>query len=419
MCKFYSRFPYESIRAVSSATHVKPHSYVSEFRKYGRIKGVDICSGDAIFSSYSKHLSAHHLYFMFHGSTRFALIVGEFHGSPIAVYVPEADILVSVSTRYAEGSPELAWLCDCIDSHDFIDAEIDWRDHHRGSHTVSLLLGFMSNLGHYFWQDISGLAALIETRTSRPMGLPSEIYFPSWLDWPLPGEIFPELSDIPVIRCTTFQEARTLANSANRVAMRFPGIAIKSETRAFIYNSMVSAIGYHKFSSIASACQSHDYLWINLRSHNKAWMSQVSGLASIVNSMFAKFPRFAIYLDGMPNTRNIAEQLKLQIVPGVQVRDGIDSEIRESIVWANNVKAYISVVGSGLVLNSWLSTKPGFAHANKAHLAQSSFWGQASEACIMPAFLSPEDLVEDSDEMYGCYDFDWRVAYEYLSQVFC
>ena len=142
------------------------------------------------------------------------------------------------------------------------------------------------------------------------------------------------------------------------------------------------------------------------------------GLASIVKNLSIRSPRLALYLDGMPDVRTIADELKSLIPSSVPVRYGLEVDIRESLVWANNVKAYISVVGSGLVLNSWLSTKPGFAHANKAHLAQSSFWHQASEDSIMPAFLSSDDLIEDSGEMYGGYDFDWRIAHDILAKMF-
>ncbi|GGA21411.1 hypothetical protein [Okeania sp. KiyG1] len=92
-------------------------------------------------------------------------------------------------------------------------------------------------------------------------------------------------------------------------------------------------------------------------------------------------------------------------------------KLYESIVWANNIDAYIAVVGSGLVITSWLTDKPGVAHGDLAHLAQKSFWYGVKEAGIRPTFLKAQDIQQLNTKAYGNYKVNWKIIYKKILNI--
>ena len=120
--------------------------------------------------------------------------------------------------------------------------------------------------------------------------------------------------------------------------------------------------------------------------------------------------------DGFEDTAGIADDIKALLNADIATVSAIGCSFEESIVWANKVASFVAVVGSGLVINSWLSDCSGVAHGNAAHLKQQQFWN-----CVAPGkgevhFLS-SGQVSGRGDLYGTYDFDWKILADHLNSI--
>jgi hypothetical protein len=129
-----------------------------------------------------------------------------------------------------------------------------------------------------------------------------------------------------------------------------------------------------------------------------------------------EFGNIGVIYDGWTDTTEIRDAIDNRLDPSIIRHDTIGASIHSSIIWAGAVTAYVSVVGSGLVLNSWLVHKPGIAHSNRAHLGQQSFWNSVSSGMVPTKFID-RNLVSDDGSLYGNYDFDWRLLLTDLREV--
>ncbi|NEQ74830.1 MAG: hypothetical protein F6K23_18355 [Okeania sp. SIO2C9] len=75
------------------------------------------------------------------------------------------------------------------------------------------------------------------------------------------------------------------------------------------------------------------------------------------------------------------------------------------------------MVGSGLVITSWLNDKPGVAHADRAHLGQKCFWSEVKESGIEPTFLNHQEVKQLQQGVYKNYQIDWQIIYQKILRI--
>jgi hypothetical protein len=158
-------------------------------------------------------------------------------------------------------------------------------------------------------------------------------------------------------------------------------------------------------------------LWINVRGHNKSWVSQEEGYANIINKLSEDFPNLGIVIDGWIDCNEVVENIQKQLKPTVKVYNTLGCPLPESIVWGHYIDAYIAVVGSGLTITSWLNDKPGVAYANRGHLKQKNFWSKVKEKSIEPNFLDFSEIVEVGTSGWANYEINWEVIYEKILPI--
>ena len=95
----------------------------------------------------------------------------------------------------------------------------------------------------------------------------------------------------------------------------------------------------------------------------------------------------------------------------------LDIKLYESIVWARHIDAYIAVVGSGLVITSWLIDKPGVAHGDRPHLGQKCFWSEVKESGIEPRFLNHQEVKQLQRGVYRNYQVNWEIIYKKIFKI--
>jgi hypothetical protein len=211
----------------------------------------------------------------------------------------------------------------------------------------------------------------------------------------------------------------TLEN--NYFLVRVTGSYIKEDLANRIYQASIQKCSTGFIQAIADAKQHFPLLWINLRGHNKSWISQVDGYANIVKKLSESYPNIGIFFDGYSSEKETMEKIISLIPPNVKTYNGLDLAIHETIPWSFAIDSYIAVIGSGLTLVSWIASKKGVAHSEKDHYGQMIWWSEVRENSIAPA-LVPIDCIKEIEGSYPDkgwlnYDCDWQVIYEEIAKV--
>ncbi|MBW7961803.1 hypothetical protein [Bradyrhizobium sp. BR 10261] len=384
-------------------------SYVLTVFECGGMLVRDPWSGDVVRSSHSFLIDDYHTAFRFCSKEVFYLMVGQTFGRRIAFIVPRLR-LVAIFPLNPINAALLAWITECADH--LVATLISKGASIRRVLTCPTIgggiqVGFRPNLGHYVWQELQGIADVIEAvGVKRIFHLVLGPYAP--FD---PRDVFPELSSVLTTVVKNPVEPFDATFHLNVQHVRPVGLRISSTLRRRIQELSESRLSKERKDAIQARASSKFLVWVNLRSHNKAWKRQVDGTAEVLNRLSERIPNLAVVFDGFSDTADICAAIGGLLDPEIDVVNTLGCPLEESLGWARAIHVYISVVGSGLVINSWLSKKPGVAHANRAHLRQATFWGLVAEDIVAPIFLSPT-IVEDDGTMYGTYDFDPDVLYE-------
>jgi hypothetical protein len=228
--------------------------------------------------------------------------------------------------------------------------------------------------------------------------------------------MFPELADVPIHQFKTTDSLKDSVLSQRGTLLRAAGLQITPGLRVRIRNAAHSQIDSGRIKEITAICQKRNVIWINIRSHNKMWKSQVEGYSSVLNTLHEEFGNIGVAYDGFSDAAEICSAIDEELQPSIERYHLIGCDIAESIVWAENVSAYVSVVGSGLVINSWLVSKGGIAHGNVQHLNQQKFWNNVAPEAVPVCFLDKSAVACDLS-LYGNYDFDWRLLVPRLREI--
>ena len=168
-------------------------------------------------------------------------------------------------------------------------------------------------------------------------------------------------------------------------------------------------------------------LWVSFRTHFRTWISQVEGIANIVNSLSEQFPNMAVVFDGytridiggeliisdkdeeiIKGEQDVVSQIQSLFTQEVKVYNIIGSPMYEVVVWANAIDLHLTPGGSTAAKVKHLVLKPGFLHSNLTVMGMNN--------------LSENEIVDFPQEGEGgavnySYDFDWRIAYEKLLEI--
>lgn len=166
-------------------------------------------------------------------------------------------------------------------------------------------------------------------------------------------------------------------------------------------------------AQLTKARTSDILIWFNLRSHNKRWLEQAVSATLIAERAVREGRRLTLYLDGMSNCRHLARDITLSLPKGVELVDGLDVSVEESIAWAFACDAYVSAIGAGLTLVTWIAGKPGVAHSERAHLRELNFWPEVRPG--IPAPLAPP-LEAVFDKGHGGY-CDYSIEPQLISDL--
>ena len=354
------------------------------------------------------------LIYQFQTTEVFYLIVGTWNGNKIGIYFPRLEIVINLSNEWS------VWLSSENIINTFkayaVSCFRQFKSYISNEKTkeVVAIVGNVSNLGHYFWNQISGLYYLYENDLLQKIDKfligPNE-----YLEL---DAIFPEIPTEKIVRLSDNNSLFRTVLENNYFALYATHSFIKDDLAKRIQTAAVNKCSQSFLENVKAAKKHFPLIWINLRSHNKAWISQVEGYANIITKIFEEYPGMAVVFDGFSTEKVYMEQIQALISPNVKTYNALECQVYETLVWAGRVDTYIAVIGSGLTLVTWIANKPGVAHSDRGHYSQLVFWLDVRENSVDPV-LVPVDSIIDVTTGGGWenYDCDWKVIYELVINV--
>lgn len=401
-------------------SYYKPKEFQQTIVECKYMYAVCPLSGSIVRSNHSFYIpGGNTIVYRFIGREIFYLVVGGFTGEKVSVYFPKFNLNIYLpNTGFVNSwvkNETIHWLQSYMVSN--------WKyvKNYLASTTekaVVAVVGVTSNLGHYFWQDITGIYYVLENNLLDKID-----YFCVGKDEYLSlSSIFPEIPHQKIVKISEIsrEEQFTFFIENNYVCLRIADNFIKQSLAERIYQTARYLCSQEFLESVIKAKENCQLLlWINIRTHNKSWTSQVKGYSLIVNNLRKNFPKLSIgvVIDGTPDAASCAQDIISKLNPKVKVYNTLGCPLAESIVWAHYIDVYIATIGSGLVMTSWLSNKPGVAHGDRVHLNQELFWSNMKENSIPPVFVKRKHITSQSHRMYGNYQINWRVIYNYLLEI--
>jgi hypothetical protein len=341
-----------------------------------------------------------HIFHYFDGGTPFYLAVAGFAGRKTFLYVPSLTLILQL------GPPQFDW-----GDHKFpvdllhrmvVDNATAYFDYLAGPTEPALLSGTLNNLGHYFWNDLSGLVRYAPTgllrNVKKVVGYKYGFLDPECcLDDGVEREFFRLTDKHELFR--TFLTHRLYC--VRPTALRMPADTA-SKIRLFAETKLNDA---HR-ARVAQARTADLVIWFNLRAHNKVWREQVDAAVLLAERATREGRSLALVLDGMADCEPLAAEIGRRAPAAVKVFNAFDLPFPESISWAFASDAYIATIGSGLTLVTWVAGRPGVAHSETAHLSQMEFWGDVRGDVPAPV-APPIDAIHDHGHGTYCdYSID-------------
>jgi tetratricopeptide (TPR) repeat protein len=367
--------------------------------------------------------------YRFLGEQVFYIMTGCPNGERLLVYLPKIDIIINLF-------PNLVGVARAVESINKLKSYIvsSWKEVKLYIATTEKkkvvdVIGLGFNLAHYVWQDLAGMDVLRENgllpKLDKIIRGPGEYWSSRDIFPEIPADKFIEVEDVRAV----FQKVI----EKNYVALRVNGIFIKEQLIKRIGQTALQKCSREFLTHLKQVRQHYPVLCVQIRSSGRVWLSQVTGIANIINQLFLDYPNLAVVFDGWSVTgkedssnscwstisreKEVMNQIIASINPNIPTHSAIASTIFEtSAWWIEAIDMHISPIGSGLTYASWIANKPGVVHGpietywNKPLFAQS-----LHRENLLPQLFIPEKYIIAKGG--GSYDCDWTVIYDEVTKI--
>jgi hypothetical protein len=372
-------------------------------------------------------------FYRFVGTEIFYLVLNHWFSGKICIYLPRIETIIRFHT--------VQELIDVDSINSFKSYLVScWKKVKSYISTETskqrvAALGFYPNLGHYLWNDITGIQYLYDNDILNKVDkflLGSHSYLKI-------GDIFPEIPKeklLPVVN--TFTLLQIILDN-NYFAARITDFSVKEQLARRIYDASLKKCSPAFLQEVENSKQHFPLLCFQIRSHCRVWLSQVEGIANIIKSLYPDFPNLGVVFEGwsysekedidvehtdyaynaeqmIENEKGIVEKIIALLPPGIKTYSAIGSMTYETIVWDRAMDMFIAPGGSGLTFISWIANKPGVVHGNSraCHGEMRELWVTTRENFVEPVFMSLDYIIDEISEHplnNRNYDCDWKAIY--------
>ena len=376
--------------------------------------------------------------YRFVGEQVFYIMTGCPNGERLLVYLPKIDIIINFfpnlvgAARPVESINQLkSYMVSSWKNVKFYIGAIEKKK-------VADVIGLGFNIGHYLWQDLTGIHVLLENgivhKLDKVLTGPGD-YFSS-------KDIFPEIPADKFIEVEDVHDVFQKIIENNYIALRVNGIFIKEQLIERIRQvscQICSQEFIQKVEKLKKQC--FPLLGIQIRAKNsrRIWLSQIEGIANIINHLYADYPNLGIVFDGWSITGKEdassscwsmieAEKATMNdivaLIPSqIPVYSAIGATTFETVVWwTQALQLGITSLGAGMTFSSWIANNPNIVvHAST--FITNSFGSHVSHATfrenLKAQVLVPQENI--ADDIHYNYDCDWRLIYneivKFLNQI--
>ena len=373
--------------------------------------------------------------YRFVGVSIFYLIVGGWGGSKRSLYFPHQELILNFRAQDWWAAQTSQTVVNTLKSY----AILSWLPFKsyiddKGKKETVALSGVVTNIGHYFWNDISGIQHLYENEILHKIDKflvgPYEYFSIAHIFPEIPAEKFTHKAETGI---TLFQSL--LSN--NYFCVRVTDLVIKEKLANRIHEAAIRRCSPAFLQEVDRAKQHFPLLWIGYRNRNRIWLSQVEGMANIIKSLHSKFPNLGVVFGGWSPkeseeatpweaswleapVKNFVEQILALLPPSIKTYNAFGIPTYEKNVLEYAADLYIATVGSDTVYVATLGNKPGVIHSNTGlwNTVEPLFLG-IRENSVLPILIAKEHIVEndDSNAMTRNYDCDWKVIYDEVIKI--
>jgi len=360
--------------------------------------------------------------YRFVGKQVFYLVFTGFPFQVIEIYFPNQSLIINFSNN-----PHLALNNTIVLSEFKALAVTYWRQvkHYIGDNQkkpVANVLGWMSNWGHYIWNELSYMQYYYN---QKKLGKINKFLVKSNRGFSI-DDIYPE---VQTVFLETGDQLFKEILEQNVFALRIADVLqIKEEFADRLYHACQGKCTQNFLEQVNQAKKHFPLILIWIRSHYRVWLSQTEGIANIINRLSAEFPNLGIIFDGWGRGESYDQSVTIEIERVnetiQQILPLIDQEIYiynsngsinfEKAVWSRAIDFYIAPPGSNLTFPIWIGGKQGVVHGS--NLSQDEFvthhWSSAlRENAVDAVALQPDEVDSEKPIVYN-YNMDWQRIYD-------
>ena len=353
----------------------------------------------------------------------FYLLVGESYGNKRAIYIPKLELIITFDSwsikkdNYFHAINQLK-----------INFVRYWRDVQsyleNSKKDVACVLGIHNNIGHYLWNELTGIDYLAENEILDQINsfivLPHEFFNFNC--------IFPEIPERKIIKIDQKDSIFQIILANNYCAVFIGEVFIREKLVNRICSAAIRQCLPTLFSEVSKAKKHFPLIWIGIRTHHRVWVSQVDGIVNILKTLALTYPNLGVIFDGwfrferddpeaismIEKELVLVESIIAQLPANLKTYSLIGSPTYEKVVWAQAIDLYICPAGSTNLFVTWIANKVGVIHTNNT---MSQEWlkehTRACENIIEPVSVPINAIVDVPPFWHWCnYECDWRAIYD-------
>ena len=369
-----------------------------------------------------------HVY-RFVGREMFYLLVGDWIGDKMYIYIPSIELIIQLRHLVSnlQGAPLFNKFKGYLVS--------EWKEVisylSNPQKEVAAILGFFSNIGHYTWNDLTGIQYLHER------GLLNNIdkFIVGSMEYFNISDIWQE--NIPPNKRIQVKDPQNLFKTVlinNCFTFRITDLLIKEDLANRISKGSYQRCSQEFLQQIEIAKQNFPLVCFQIRLHIRFWLSQVEGIAKIINELSKDYPNLGVVFDGWSRTEIDSpgdnEMIALENGEVAKIIDRLDARSKiynaigcktyEKVLWAQAVDTYIAPSGSGLTFLSTIANKMGIVHGdseffhNRIKLDLSLSRENGIPPLLVPGYNLEGDLTPAVHRNYEC---DWSAIYDEVIKI--
>ena len=301
-------------------------------------------------------------------------------------------------------------------------------------------VGFHFNPGHNLVNDLSSIDLLLKMKLLNKV----DKFFVGNYEYSGQLEaLYPEIQKDKIIRVPNsdnpHEKISEIALGNNYLSLTVRGRLVSEDLAKRIYQVSLQNCSPSFLSKVEEAKKHFPLVYISFRTHHRSWMSQVEGIANILEHLSVDFPNLGVVFDGfslsgsyveikdsfvkaqIDKQKDVVKQI-LDLLPdkNLGVYNTVGCKMHESIIWAYAVDFYIARMGANLTKVCTLANKPGIGHCCTAYFPECQAWWNAKrENGVNPIIISGRHIIDLGKEkdINGNYDLDWKVIYDYVMKL--